>query len=251
MLTVRIIPCLDVNNGRVVKGVKFQGLRDAGCPVELAQRYEQQGADELVFLDVSATTEARKTHAETVKKIRSVLSIPLTTGGGVRVLEDARRLLDAGADKVSCNTAAVDRPELLDQLAAEYGRQCTILAIDAASKKDGSWEVVTHSGKTRTGKCAIEWAEEASRRGAGEILLTSWDRDGTRSGYDLSMLRATSERVQTPIIASGGVNNPQHLLEGLESGASAVLAASIFHDGDYTVGEVKQFLKNKGVQVRL
>jgi imidazoleglycerol phosphate synthase cyclase subunit len=236
----------------VVKGVKFQGLRDAGCPVELAKKYEEQGADELVFLDVSATIEGRDTHAKTVAKIREVLSIPLTTGGGVREPAHARKLLDAGADKVSTNTAAVDNPSLINQMAEEFGRQCTILAIDAARREDDSgWEVVTHSGKTRTGRCAIKWAVEASERGAGEILLTSWDRDGTRSGYDLELLKVTSQAVTVPIIASGGANSPQHLCEAMEAGSSAVLAASIFHDGDYTVAEVKEYLRAKGLEVRL
>jgi imidazoleglycerol phosphate synthase cyclase subunit len=253
LLTLRIIPCLDVKNGRVVKGIKFQGLRDAGCPVELSKNYEAQGADELVFLDVSATPEGRNTHAVTVKKIREVLSIPLTTGGGVREVADARRLLEAGADKVSVNTAAVENPDLINQLAEQFGRQCTILALDAAKVEgqENTWEVVTLSGKNRTGKCAIEWAIEATQRGAGEILLTSWDRDGTRSGYDLDLLNAVSSNVSVPVIASGGADSPEHLLEALEAGADAVLAASIFHDGDFTVKELKTYLREKGASVRL
>lgn len=253
MLTVRIIPCLDVKEGRVVKGVSFQGLRDVGCPVELSKAYEAQGADELVYLDVSATTEVRKTHTETVKKMRAALSIPLTTGGGVKEVADAKRLLDAGADKVSANTAAVTKPNLVNELSNEFGRQCTVIAIDAAKKSSNSlsWEVVTHSGKNRTGMCAVDWAKDIEQRGAGEILLTSWDKDGTRSGYDLELLEAVSKNVSIPIIASGGANSPQHLLEGLTHGASAVLAASIFHDGDYTVLELKKYLKENNIEVRL
>lgn len=252
MLTVRIIPCLDVKEGRVVKGISFQGLRDVGCPVELSKAYEAQGADELVYLDVSATLEGRKTHTETVKKMRAALSIPLTTGGGVKEVSDAKRLLDAGADKVSTNTAAVSNPNLINELSEKFGRQCTVLAIDAARKKNNSgWEVVTHSGKERKGTCAIEWAKEAEQRGAGEILLTSWDKDGTRSGYDLELLKAVSDAVSIPIIASGGANSPEHLVEGFNHGATAVLAASIFHDGDYTVGQIKEHLKEKGIEVRL
>ncbi len=254
MLTRRIIPCLDVADGRVVKGVRFQGLRDAGCPVERARAYETQGADELVFLDVSATVEGRNTHVETIRTIRKELSIPLTTGGGVRVADHAGRLLDAGADKVSVNTAAVDDPALIETIATRYGSQCTVLAIDAARYADPAtrgWEVVTHSGKTRTGLDVIEWAQAAARRGAGEVLLTSWDRDGTRSGYDLELLAAVSGAVSIPVIASGGAATPEHLLEALRAGADAVLAASIFHDGDYTVGQLKAFLQSNKVEVRI
>ena len=253
MLTRRIIPCLDVANGRVVKGVRFQGLRDAGCPVERARAYEQQGADELVFLDVSATVEGRNTHVETIRTIRKELSIPLTTGGGVRVADHAGRLLDAGADKVSVNTAAVDDPSLIDTIARRFGSQCTVLAIDAARKAapDTGWEVVTHSGKTRTGIDVIEWARAAALRGAGEVLLTSWDRDGTRSGYDLALLAAVTGAVSIPVIASGGAATPEHLLEALIAGADAVLAASIFHDGDYTVGQLKSFLTANQIEVRI
>lgn len=251
MLTVRIIPCLDVRDGRVVKGVKFQNLRDAGCPVELAANYEKQGADELVFLDVSATPEGRKTHANVVSKIREVLSIPLTTGGGVRELKDASTLLEAGADKVSVNTAAVENPKLLNQLAKEFGAQCTILALDAARMLTGNgWEVVTKSGKNRTGISALDWAKQATELGAGEILLTSWDKDGTRSGYDCELLKAISSTVNVPVIASGGANSPEHFLEALNSGADALLAASIFHDGDYTVEEIKKFLADHKINVR-
>ena len=216
MLTRRIIPCLDVRDGRVVKGIRFQGLRDAGCPEELARAYEAQGADELVFLDVSATPEGRGTHVQTVSKVRQQLSIPLTTGGGVRSVENARVLLGAGADKVSVNTAAVSNPQLITDIAENFGSQCSILAIDAAMTEGSSaenpvWEIVVRSGRERTGIDAVAWAKEAVERGAGEILLTSWDRDGTRSGYDLALLNAISSAVNVPVIASGGADTPEHL----------------------------------------
>ncbi|MEE2904519.1 MAG: imidazole glycerol phosphate synthase subunit HisF [Myxococcota bacterium] len=249
MLTVRIIPCLDCRDGRVVKGVKFQGLRDAGNPAELAQSYELQGADEIVLLDVSATPQGRANQTDTVKEVRNRLSIPLTVGGGVRKVEDAARLLGAGADKVGINTAAVDNPDLINEIAERFGCQCTVIAIDAAWT-GGNWEVVTLSGKNRTGIDAIEWAKETTRRGAGEILLTSWDRDGTRSGYDLNLLSAVSEAVNVPVIASGGADSPQHMVDALKSGAHAVLAASIFHDGDYTVSSVKDELTKHGIEIR-
>ncbi|MCB9639440.1 MAG: imidazole glycerol phosphate synthase subunit HisF [Myxococcales bacterium] len=251
MATRRIIPCLDVSHGRVVKGVKFQGLRDAGCPVELSARYQEQGADEIVILDVSATPEGRGNQLETVRKVREVLSIPLTVGGGIRKIEDASALLEAGADKVSVNTAAVFQPELLSAIAERFGRQCTVLAIDAASKATGEgWEVVVRSGTERVGRDAIEWVKEGEQRGAGEILLTSFDRDGTRAGYDLPQLRAFSQATQLPIIASGGAHSPEHLVEALDAGADAVLAASIFHDGDWTVDALKVFLLGRGIDVR-
>ncbi len=253
MLTNRVIPCLDCRDGRVVKGVRFQGLRDAGDPVELAAAYEAQGADELVLLDVSATPEGRGTAVETVRRVREKLSIPLTVGGGVRTAENARALLEAGADKVGVNTAAVENPEVIREIATNFGSQCAVVALDAARKEDGSpgWEVVTHSGTRRTGKDAVEWARVVVEYGAGEILLTSWDRDGTRSGYDLELLRAVSEAVNVPVIASGGAANPQHLLEALKAGADAVLAASIFHDAEYTVGDIKKFLAEGGASIRL
>lgn len=250
MLAVRIIPCLDVRDGRVVKGVKFQGLRDAGDPAELARAYEEQGADELVLLDVSATPEGRGNQVETVARVRDVLSLPLTVGGGVRDVQSAERLLASGADKVSINTAAVERPGVLDELASRFGCQCTVLALDAASNHDRGWEVVIRSGTGRTGKDAIVWAREAVDRGAGEILLTSWDRDGTKSGYDEELLHAISDAVTVPVIASGGAATPQHLLDALRAGAHAVLAASIFHFGEYTVNEIKKFLSDNQVEVR-
>lgn len=261
MLMPRVIPCLDVRDGRVVKGVQFQGLRDAGDPVELAQAYQEQGADELVLLDVSATPEGRANAAETVAAVRAALALPLTVGGGVRVADDAARLLDAGADKVAVNTAAVQRPALLEELANRFGAQCTVLAMDAARRTSGSeprssgnrndtWEVVTHSGKQRPGRDAVRWAQDAEQLGAGEVLLTSWDRDGTRSGYDLELLRAVCGTVSLPVIASGGADTPQHMADALDAGASAVLAASIFHDQDMTVDEVKAALQALGVRLR-
>ncbi|HEY4003181.1 MAG TPA: imidazole glycerol phosphate synthase subunit HisF [Candidatus Xenobia bacterium] len=249
MLKVRIIPCLDCRDGRVVKGIRFQGLRDAGHPGERAAAYEAQGADELVLLDVSATVEGRKTQVETVRQVREALSIPLTVGGGVHSIDSAGRLLDAGADKVSVNTAAVRDPSLISEIATRFGSQCAVLAIDAAAAGDG-WEVVVMSGAERTGKNVIDWAREAVHRGAGEILLTSWDRDGTRSGYDLKLLHAISTAVTVPVIASGGAAHPEHLLEAIRSGADAVLAASIFHDGEWTVEAVKSWLGEQGVEVR-
>lgn len=252
MLTKRIIPCLDVKNGRVVKGVQFSGLRDAGDPVELSARYMDQGADELVMLDVSATPDGRETAVETVAAVRSVISIPLTVGGGVRTLADAERLLSAGADKVAVNTAAVSRPGILKELSERTGSQCVVLAVDAARKaeQDG-WEVVIQSGTNRTGLDALAWAELAESNGIGEILLTSWDKDGTGEGYDLQLLREMSSRVRVPIVASGGASCTEDLLAALGSGADAVLAASIFHDGVTTVQRVKEVLAEKGVEVRL
>lgn len=251
MLTRRIIPCLDCNAGRVVKGIKFQGLRDAGDPATLAHAYELQGADELVLLDVSATPEGRSTQAETVRRVREVLSIPLSVGGGVRSAENARTLLEAGADKVGVNTAAVENPQVIRDIALNFGSQCAVVALDAARRLDGKgWEVVVLSGKKRTGIDAIGWAQRVIEYGAGEILLTSWDRDGTRTGYDLELLRAVTKVVPVPVIASGGAASPRHLVEALEAGADAVLAASIFHDGEYTVGDIKKYLREKGLEVR-
>jgi imidazoleglycerol phosphate synthase cyclase subunit len=252
MVTVRVIPCLDVRDGRVVKGVKFQGLRDAGDPAELAWAYEVQGADELVLLDVSATPEGRGHAVRTVAAVRAGLGIPMTVGGGVRVAADAGALLEAGADKVSVNTAAVDRPALISEIAERFGSQCAVLALDAARRADGGpgWEVVVLSGTSRTGRDAIGWAREAVDRGAGEILLTSWDRDGTGTGYDLDLVAAISRAVRVPVIASGGASGPEHLLAAVRAGADAVLAASIFHYGRYAVEDVKDALEAGGVRVR-
>lgn len=251
MLMNRIIPCLDVRAGRVVKGVRFQGLRDSGDPAELAARYEREGADELTLLDVSATTEARAASLDTVARVRAALSIPLTVGGGVRSIDDARRLLDAGADKVSINSAAVDRPALLGECADLFGSQCVVLAIDAAgTPRAGAWEVVTRSGTGRTGLDAVQWAVRAANFGAGEVLLTSWDRDGTRSGYDLDLIRLVASSVPVPVIASGGAADARHVLQALRAGADAVLAAGIFHDGVTTIREVKQFLSENDARVR-
>jgi imidazoleglycerol phosphate synthase cyclase subunit len=248
-LTRRIIPCLDVSHGRVVKGVRFQGLRDAGDPAERAALYEQQGADEIVILDVSATPEGRGNQVETVRRVRERIGIPLTVGGGVRVIDDARALLEAGADKVTVNSAAVSRPELLSEIARQFGRQCTVLAIDAAWRGERS-EVLVKGGREGTGIETIGWARQAVGLGAGEILLTSWDRDGTREGYDLRLTRLISEAVRVPVIASGGAAGWEHLKEAFEAGADAVLAASIFHDNDMTVGDVKRALIDQGVAIR-
>ena len=251
MLTARVIPCLDTRDGRVVKGVRFQRLRDAGSPVERAALYEAQGADELVLLDVSATPEGRGHALETVRAVRRALAIPLTVGGGVRAAEHAGALLEAGADKVGVNTAAVLRPELIEEIAARFGSQCAVLALDAAARPDGGgWEVVIRSGGERTGLDAVAWAREAEQRGAGEILLTSWDRDGTRADYDLALLAAVARAVRVPVVASGGADRPEHLVEALRAGADAVLAASIFHDGDLSVAEVKDVLFAHGIAVR-
>ncbi|TVQ61801.1 MAG: imidazole glycerol phosphate synthase subunit HisF [Phycisphaerales bacterium] len=253
MLTRRLIPCLDVRDGRVVKGVRFQGLRDAGDPAELAARYEAEGADEVVILDVSATPEGRSSAADTVERVRTVLGIPLTVGGGVRTCEDASRLLAAGADKVAVNTAAVLRPDLIEELALRFGSQCTVVAIDAAVRTGGApgWEVVVRSGSERTGIDAVEWARACMSRGAGEILLTSWDRDGTGEGYDLGLLREVCGAVGVPVIASGGADSAAHMADGVRAGAEALLAASIFHDARHTVIDVKRALASMGVPVRL
>ncbi len=251
MLTRRIIPCLDCDAGRVKKGVRFRDLRDAGDPVACAARYEAQGADELVLLDVSATSEGRRTMHDVVAAVRAVLSIPLTVGGGVRSCDDAQALLEAGADKVAVNTAAVDDPSLLERLAAGFGTQCVVLALDAARRSDApGWEVVTRSGRLRTGLDAILWSQEAARRGAGEILLTSFDRDGTRSGYELPLIAAVAHAVRVPIVASGGASHAGHLADALRAGADAVLAASILHDGDTTVALLKRVLLEQGFAIR-
>jgi imidazoleglycerol phosphate synthase cyclase subunit len=250
VLTVRIIPCLDVRDGRVVKGVRFQGLRDAGDPVERAAAYERQGADELTLLDVSATPDGRGAALHTVRDVRACLALPLTVGGGVRSEADAEALLESGADKVGVNTAAVEDPALLTRLARRFGAQCTVLALDAAARPEGGWEVVVLSGRKRTGLDAVAWAREAVARGAGEILLTSWDRDGSRAGYDLPLLRAVASAVRVPLVASGGADGPAHMVEAVRAGAGAVLAASIFHTGETTVADVKHELRRRGLEVR-
>ena len=250
MLTLRIIPCLDVRDGRVVKGVKFQNLRDAGDPADQAAAYEEQTADEITILDVSATVEGRANQNPTIRDVRRRISIPITAGGGVREVADARKLLQSGADKVSVNSAAVARPELLSELAERFGVQCVVLAIDASREADGHWIVRTHSGTSKMTLDAVEWAARGEAMGAGEILLTSWDRDGTREGYDLELLRAVRAAVNVPVIASGGADSAKHMAEAVEAGADAVLAASIFHDGDTTVATIKDELAALGVEVR-
>ena len=251
-LAKRIIPCLDVTAGRVVKGVNFVALRDAGDPVEIARRYDEQGADEITFLDITASSDGRDTMLEIVEKCAAQVFIPLTVGGGVRTVEDVRRLLNAGADKVSMNTAAVNNPDLVANAAAKVGNQCIVVAIDAKQVSPGKWDVFTHGGRKNSGRDAIDWARFVQELGAGEILLTSMDRDGTKNGFDLALTRAISEAVDIPVIASGGVGNLQHLLDGIVEGqADAVLAASIFHFGEYTVSQAKAFLHEHGVEVRL
>ena len=246
----RVIPCLDVDRGRVVKGVGFADLRDAGDPVELAARYDAEGADEVVFLDITASSDARDTIVDVVRRTAEQVFIPLTVGGGIRTVEDARRLLRAGADKVSVNTAAIARPSLIAEIAEVFGSQCVVVAIDARRTQRGL-EVHTHGGRQPAGLDAVTWAIVAERLGAGEILLTSMDRDGTKAGYDCDLLRAVGEAVPVPVIASGGVGTLDHLYEGIsEGGASAVLAASIFHFGQHTVGEAKEYLATRGIPVR-
>jgi imidazoleglycerol phosphate synthase cyclase subunit len=249
-LTVRIIPCLDVRAGRVVKGVRFHDLADAGDPAALAAAYEADGADEIMVLDVTATEERRATAADTVRRVRDRISIPLTVGGGVTSAGDAAALLDAGADKVCVNTAAVSRPGLIDELAARFGAQCTVIAIDAARRSSGGFEVVVRSGTARTGNDAAVWAAEAAARGAGEVLLTSFDRDGTKSGYDLELIAVVAAAVGVPIVASGGAAVAKHMVEAVGAGASAVLAASIFHFGELTVRALKTQLASLGLEVR-
>lgn len=250
---IRVIPCLDVDDGRVVKGVNFVDIRDAGDPVELAARYDEQGADELVFLDITASSGERDTTVEMARAVAEQVFIPFTIGGGIRTVDDARRLLMAGADKVSINTAAVKRPELVREISREFGAQCCVVAIDARSSDDteSGFEVFTHGGRTRTGIDAVVWAREVVRLGAGEILLTSMDRDGTKDGFDLPLTSAISAAVDVPVIASGGVGTLQHLVDGVtEGGADAVLAASIFHFGEHTVAEAKTEMLAAGVTVR-
>jgi cyclase len=252
VLTKRIIPCLDVTAGRVVKGINFVGLRDAGDPVEIARRYDEQGADELTFLDITATSDGRDLLLPIIEAVASQVFIPLTVGGGVRAVGDVRRLLNAGADKVSMNSSAVANPDLVSDAAAHYGSQCIVVAIDAKRVADNRWEVFTHGGRTATGLDVVEWATEVSRRGAGEILLTSMNQDGTQDGFDLALTAAVSKAVPVPVIASGGVGNLQHLVDGITKGrADAVLAASIFHYGSYTVRQAKEFMAAQGIAVRL
>ncbi len=265
MLAKRIIPCLDVTGGRVVKGVNFVELRDAGDPVEIAARYNDQGADELTFLDITATSDGRDLILHIIEAVASQVFIPLTVGGGVRVVEDVRRLLNAGADKVSFNSAAISNPQVIADASAKYGAQCIVVAIDAKRRSeedaqrlvDGraigpGWDVFSHGGRKNTGLDAVAWATEMARRGAGEILLTSMDRDGTKSGFDLALTRAVADAVAVPVIASGGVGNLDHLADGVQQGgADAVLAASIFHYGEYTVGQAKARMAERGIPVRL
>jgi len=264
MLAKRIIPCLDITGGRVVKGVKFVQLRDAGDPVECARAYEAQGADELTFLDITASHEARDTIVDVVRAVAKQVFMPLTVGGGVRTSADIRKMLQAGADKVSLNTAALQNPDILNETSEMFGSQCIVLAIDARKNTDRpgpaspeatprqSWTVFTHGGRNPTKRDAVEWAKEGVRRGAGEILLTSMDRDGTKAGYDLELTRAISEAVSVPVIASGGVGTLEHMYDGIVKGkADAVLAASIFHFGEFTIPQVKQYLRSRGVEVRL
>ena len=252
MLAKRIIPCLDVTGGRVVKGVNFVELRDAGDPVEIAARYNEQGADELTFLDITATSDGRDLILHIIEAVASQVFIPLTVGGGVRTVEDVRRLLNAGADKTSFNSAALANPQVITDASEKYGSQCIVVAIDAKQTSPGVWEVFTHGGRKNSGINAIAWAQEVAKRGAGEILLTSMDRDGTKNGFDLALTRAVSDAVPVPVIASGGVGNLQHLVDGITKGhADAVLAASIFHYGEYTVQQAKEYMAAQGIPVRI
>ncbi len=251
MKVARVIPCLDVAEGRVVKGINFVGLRDAGDPVELAARYDAEGADELVFLDITASSDNRQTMVDVVARTADQVFIPFTVGGGIRSVEDARCMLRAGADKVSVNTSAVQRPDVITEIAAEFGSQCVVCAIDARARPSGGWEVFLHGGRTPTGIDAVEWAVRAAGHGAGEILLTSMDRDGTKDGFDLVLTRAICDAVDVPVIASGGVGNLQHLVDGVTiAGADAVLAASIFHFAEYTIAEAKEAMTRAGITVR-
>ena len=251
MLAKRIIPCLDVRDGRVVKGVNFVNIRDAGDPVELAKYYSDQGADEIVFLDITATSDARDTVADVVERTASQVFVPLTVGGGIRTLEDFRRLLRAGADKISVNSAAVARPELISEAAERFGSQCVVLAVDARARGDGGWEVVVHGGRKPTGMDLIDWVKRGEALGAGEILLTSMDADGTKAGFDLGMTRAVTEAVSIPVIASGGCGSLAHFAEAFEkTGCDAALAASLFHFGELTVPQVKDYLRARGIPAR-
>ncbi|HEY1739483.1 MAG TPA: imidazole glycerol phosphate synthase subunit HisF [Acidimicrobiia bacterium] len=254
MLASRVIPCLDVDAGRVVKGVKFVDIRDAGDPVELAQRYDAEGADELVFLDITASSDDRDTMVHVVERVAEQVFIPFTVGGGIRSVDDVRRMLRAGAEKASFNTAAVARPEVVSEAADEFGSQCVVVAIDArrrdADRPELGWEVVTHGGRTGTGIDALEWAAQVCARGAGELLATSMDRDGTKAGYDLELLAALDAEVGVPVIASGGAGTLEDLYDGLAAGAQAVLAASIFHFGEHTIAEAKRYLSDRGVTIR-
>jgi len=255
-LAKRIIPCLDVDNGRVVKGVKFVDIRDAGDPVEIARRYDREGADEITFLDITATHDDRDTIVHVVEQVASEVFIPLTVGGGIRTLDDIRRMLNAGADKVGINSAAVFRPEFVKEAADKFGSQCIVVAIDAKkvsqAGEENRWEIFTHGGRKPTGIDAVEWARKMADYGAGEILLTSMDRDGTKSGFDLVLTRAISEAVSIPVIASGGVGNLDHLADGIIEGkADAVLAASIFHFAEYTIEQAKRHMQARGIEVRL
>jgi cyclase len=255
-LAKRIIPCLDVDGGRVVKGVQFVDIRDAGDPVEVARRYDEQGADEITFLDITASSDQRETMAHVVEQVAGEVFIPLTVGGGIREVADIRRMLNAGADKVGINTAAVFNPEFVREAAGRFGSQCIVVAIDAkqasAASESPRWEIYTHGGRKPTGIDAVEWAQRMMEYGAGEILLTSMDRDGTRDGFDLALTRAISDAVDVPVIASGGVGNLDHLVAGIiEGGADAVLAASIFHFGEYSIGDAKRYMAERGIEVRM
>lgn len=251
-LAKRIIPCLDVHAGRVVKGVNFVSLRDAGDPVEVARRYDEAGADEIAFLDITASSDARDTIIPVIERVAEQVFIPLTVGGGVRKVEDVRKLLNAGADKVSINTAAVDNPALVAEAARRFGSQAIVVAVDAKAGANGKWEVYTHGGRKATGLDAVAWAARMASLGAGEILLTSMDRDGTKAGFDLQLTRAVARAVPVPVIASGGVGTLEHLAQGVEiGGADAVLAASVFHYGEFSVGEAKRFMAGRGIEMRL